>query len=969
MKKIKKSSLYKTLFLLVTFLFSLGLTQKNNPRGLVIQHGNIYYLANTVVVKFRASIPPGKDQSAGMFKQPDFTSQLNAALGKYKFYSTQSIFGEKSSGANIGMNRIYTVKYDDNADPAVVASKIKHLNGVEWAEPKFLRKPAVIPKNISITPNDQYYSQQYNLAKIDAAAAWNISTGSPNIIIGIVDTGVDWSHPDLYGNIWHNPNWQNDTNFLGDSIGWDFGGNGDANLNPTPDNNPMEDVPAHGTFVAGIASAVTNNGIGVAGIGYNCKIMAVKVSQGNITSNKEPLIVYGFEGIKYAVDHGAKVINCSWGGGGYSEAEQETINYAISKGALVVAAAGNDNSNELFYPASYKGVLSVGATDETDTKSFYSNYGPNIDVMAPGDNITSTWQPDTYLTPGSGTSFASPLAAGLAGLAFSVFPNYSPLQIAQQIRVNTDNIDTQNGGYYHQLGSGRINAFKTLADTNSQAIRADDIQFFDNAPGDNNNGVLEPGETISIGIKFKNYLKPVNGVTVTLQSFNSYSTVVNSSFTITQMGTLDTIDNSSATFTVKLDSTLPENYKLQFNLNFSGGSYKDFQMFDMLVNPSYATQSGGNVALTITSKGASGFNDYPTNIEGDGFSFQGGGSLMFEGALMLGTSAKQISDEARDSIAQGQNQDTAFTNVQPLSLLTSNSGYREGTTIFNDNGALNKLGVTIKLRSYTFINPPDNDYIILRYSIINNNNTNISNLYTGVFFDWDLTSGGDSDYTAYDTAGNLGYANHTNSSQNKWVATALISSNNYGYWGILNSGGDGGFQIYDGFSFSEKWQALSSRIGKPKAGPGDISEVTSGGPFNISAHDTIDVAFAVAGGYNINDLRTAVEKARLKYRSILTGINNDNNNVPLTFNLSQNYPNPFNPSTTINFQLAKSGHVSLKVYDILGNQVADLVEEDKPAGNYSVQFFAGSKRLSSGIYFYRLVTPGFVDTKKMVYLK
>lgn len=966
MKKSKRYRFHKFLFLLFAFALSLGLTQNSNLNSQVIKHGNIYYLSNTLIVKLREPAPSGSQQTTGMHKLPEFASQLNSAFGKYKFYSTQSAFSEKSTGTKFGLNRIYIVKYDDNADPAAVASKIKKLSNVEWAEPQYIRKLAAVPKNTSsFTPNDPYYYQQYNLAKIDAPDAWSISKGNPNVIIAIVDDGVDWSHPDLYGNIWHNPNWQTDAAFPGDSIGWDFGG-----ATGTPDNNPMEDVPAHGTFVAGIASAVTNNNLGISGIGFNCKIMAVKVSEGDITSNNEPLIVYGFQGIQYAVDHGAKVINCSWGGGGYSQAEQDVINYAISKGVLVVAAAGNDAVNESFYPAAYKGVLSVGATDANDVISYYSNYGPNVDVMAPGNNISSTWQPNTYLLPGGdGTSFASPLAAGLAGLVVSRFPNYNPLQVAQQIRVNSDIIDTlsANAAYYHQMGYGRINAYKALADSNSQAIRADDIQFFDNAPGDNNNGILEPGETISILIKFKNYLSPVNNINVVLQNYNSYSTLENSNFTITHLGTMDSLDNSTAMFTVKLDSTLPANYLLQFNLNFTGGTYKDFQMFDMLVNPSYATQSGNNVALTITSKGALGYNDYASNIEGDGFEFQGGGSLMFEGALMLGTSATQISDEARDS-NQGQNQDTAFQTVQSFSLLKSNDGYEEGTTIFNDNGAMaNKLGVTIKLRTYSFTNPPDNNYIILRYSIVNNNNYAISNLYAGLYFDWDLTSGGDSDYTAYDTVGNLGYAYHGNSSQNKWVSTALISSKNYGFWGILNPGGDNGFQVYDGFSYAEKWQALSSGIGKPNAGPGDISEVTSGGPFKIGAHDTIDVAFAVAGGYSSNDLRSAISRARIQFADINSLGNVTNPIIPTTFTLYQNYPNPFNPSTTIRFDVAKSGHVSLKIYDVLGNQVADLIEEEKTAGKYSVNFLG--RNLASGVYFYRLVTPSFSDTKKMVLLK
>ena len=151
---------------------------------------------------------------------------------------------------------------------------------------------------------------------------------------------MDWPHPDLYANIWHNwkeinNNWAGDP-YAYDSIGWDFGGGGDAEENATPDNNPIEDVPVHGTLVAGTADAVTNNGIGVAGIGYKCKIMAVKVSQANLidSSTGDPYIVYGAEGIQYAAENGAKVINCSWGGYGYSNAEQAALIYAQNNGAL-----------------------------------------------------------------------------------------------------------------------------------------------------------------------------------------------------------------------------------------------------------------------------------------------------------------------------------------------------------------------------------------------------------------------------------------------------------------------------------------------------------------------------------------------------------------------------------------------------------------------------------------------------------
>ncbi len=945
----------------VIFFFSLGfkyqpgLSTSQANSQIVIHNGNLFYLANTVVVKLKSQ------QFGGLLKAQNITTQLNQYFGQFKFSNAKEMFGTSSTETAFGLNRIMLIKYNSNDDPLYVASKIKELNNVEWAEPKFVRHSAFVP-------NDPSYSSQYNLAIIKAAQAWDISKGDTNVVIGIVDTGVDWPHPDLYANIWHNPHWQTDVNFPGDSIGWDFGGAGSGS-NPTPDNNPIEDNPYHGSFVAGVASAVTNNGIGISGIGYNCKIMAVKVAQGNQvdpTSNA-PYIIFGFEGIKYAADNGAKVINCSWGGGGFSNAEQEIINYAMSKGALVVAAAGNDGVSESFYPASYKGVLSVAATDQNDLKASFSNYGENIDLCAPGVSILSTWQPNAYDANGAGTSFSSPLAAGLAALVFSHFPNFTPAQVAEQIRVNCDNIDSlaPNSSYHYLLGGGRINAYKALVNSNSESVRAADIQFSDAAPGGNGNGVFEPGETISIKVKFINYLRSINNLSVTLNSMNSYSAIINSAFNKSNVAELDSFDNSASQFTIKLSNSLPFDATLQFRLDYSDGSYSDFQLFSIPVNPSFMTQTNNALSLTIGSKGNFGFNDYPTNLQGNGFEFMNGNNMLFEGALIIGNSSSTIEDAARGS---DQNfEDTSFSIIQPFKIqIPGRDADQEGSAVLNDNNAgSSKLGITTTLHSFTFSNPPNNNFIILKYSMTNNSSSTISNFYAGLFFDWDLIDG-QNDSTAFDNTGSFGYAVHTAAGFDTMVATALISSTNYGYWGVMNDGSDGSWGIYNGFTPAEKWQAISSGIGKQKAGSGDISEITSGGPYTIASGQTMDVAFAVAAGNSLTDLRNAISNARLKYQSIPTGIEN-NNQIPLTYSLMQNYPNPFNPSTVIKYQIAKEGHVTLKIYDVLGREVEKLVDEEKPAGNYFVSFNASL--LSSGVYFYKITLGNYSDTRKMVLMK
>ena len=695
--------------------------------------------------------------------------------------SSKGIFTSGRVEKDTGLEKISIVKYSSDTDPQILASKIKNFKQVEWAEPKF-----VYP--VEFVPNDPFYSSQYALTKIKAPEAWNLSTGDTSIVIAIIDTGVDWDHPDLAANIWRN--WDeipgngidDDLNgFVDDVRGWDFGG-----LSGNPDNDPMEDRPDHGTHVAGDASAVTDNSIGVASIGFKSKIMAVKTNRDDLRNqNGLALIAYGYEGIKYAADNGAKIINCSWGGGGYSLLGQEVINYATSLGALVVAAAGNNNSSVSFYPASYNNVLSVGATDGSDLKASFSNYGSSVDVSAPGVSIYSTWQNDTY-TSGAGTSFSSPIVAGLAALVKSKFPLFTPNQVAEQIRTNCDDINTINPGFTNQLGKGRVNALKSLSNTSSKSVRVVDVKFSDELPGGNGDGVLQPGEIIKVRCTFINYLSSTANLGIYLESSNNYSTIVTGSFNVGVTSTLDIFTNAFNEFTFQLSQNVPQNETLNFNISFLDDPYQDFQIVQVLANPTYATQAGNDVALTITSKGTLAFNDYPINLQGAGFKYLDGLNHLFEGALMLATSSGQVSDCARGSDQSSQNND--FTTIQPFVLKSPGTfADLEGTFIINDNGAgSNKIGIQTKLNSFSFSDLENQNYILLRYDLTNSTSTTINNLYVGLFLDWDIADGSD-DFTTYDMLGNFGYAYHVGGNPNTWVASALVSSSNYGFWAINNA--------------------------------------------------------------------------------------------------------------------------------------------------------------------------------------
>ncbi|MBK7867798.1 MAG: S8 family serine peptidase [Ignavibacteriales bacterium] len=386
-------------------------------------------------------------------------------------------------------------------------------------------------------------------------------SGSSSIIVGIDDTGVDWDHPDLNANVWINPgeienNGIDDDNngYIDDFRGWDFGGS-----NGTPDNNPMEDQPDHGTHVAGCASAVTNNGIGVAGIGFNTKVMAVKTSRNDQRdpSSGSPYIVYGYEGLLYSAQNGAKVINCSWGGSGFSMLGQTIVDEVTTLGSVVVAAAGNESLRDPFYPAAYTHVLAVASTTSNDTRSGFSNFGNYVDVAAPGSSIYNTWQNNTYASL-SGTSMASPITAGLVALTMAQFPNLTSIQAAEKVRVACDNIDNLNPSYVGLLGKGRINALKSLQNTDFKSVRATEIVFSDAVTG-NNDGIFQPGETITVFFRGKNHLNATSNLSATLVSKTAHATVgANPTATIGAVQSGSQFDNTNSLFQFTISNTAPE---------------------------------------------------------------------------------------------------------------------------------------------------------------------------------------------------------------------------------------------------------------------------------------------------------------------------------------------------------------------------------------------------------------------------
>jgi subtilisin family serine protease len=336
-----------------------------------------------------------------------------------------------------------------------------------------------------ITPNDPGWANQWGPAKIEAPVAWSVVTGTSDIVVAVVDTGIQLAHQDLVGNLWTNPGEAPDNGSdddgngkVDDFWGWHFyhkwAWDGEKYTYLPWEDNHVADDHGHGTHVAGIAGARINNGVGVAGMAGGSRLLTVKV-----------LDQYGngwysdvAQGIVYAVDNGAQVINLSLGGTPSSETLQAAVDYARAHGVLVVAATGNDGGAVL-YPAACEHVLSVAATDQSDSRPSFSNHGPQVDVAAPGVGIYSTWPwVGGYFTK-SGTSMAAPHVSGLAALIRSARPD---LAMAQVTRIITTTAADVNGGdlpgWDEYLGWGRIEAGQAL----SAAIRAGSLHLTASRP-------------------------------------------------------------------------------------------------------------------------------------------------------------------------------------------------------------------------------------------------------------------------------------------------------------------------------------------------------------------------------------------------------------------------------------------------------------------------------------------------------
>ncbi|MGC9347230.1 MAG: S8 family serine peptidase [Anaerolineae bacterium] len=428
---------------------------------------------------------------AGAYKAGTVLLGLQPGVRRASLNATLKRLGATAEGAIYGSD-VQILRVPKGRELAVSAALAKNPD-VRFAEPDYVYQAFV-------TPDDPYFlSHQWGHLKIRSEAAWDVTTGSSDLVIAILDSGVDETHPELQSKLVP----------------------GHSFLDGAEDSTP-HDLHGHGTHVAGIAAAITNNGTGIAGMSWGAKIMPVRVLDADGSGFTSDIAA----GINWARENGADIINLSLGGDDGSAALQQAIDAAYAEGIFIVAAMGNDGDAGVKYPAASEHVMAVAATTQTDLRASYSNYGPHCDIAAPGGFMEGYHDPrgiyslmptyDVTLTTEKsyfknydylyGTSQAAPFVAGLAALIWSTDASLTPDEI--QIRIQDAAVDLGTPGWDQYFGHGRIDAEAAL---DGVLIPAPTLLAIENADNDGDFWVRWTDVSIATGYRLEEDTDPAFG--------------------------------------------------------------------------------------------------------------------------------------------------------------------------------------------------------------------------------------------------------------------------------------------------------------------------------------------------------------------------------------------------------------------------------------------------------------------------
>ncbi len=871
------------------------------PKNASYARGRVLVKANSAYKDEIAQLSSGG--SSATVKNVPLRSIIPAVKPQLDRFGAAGV-GARAQKQTIDISRYYAITFDQSLDVEGYINQLYATGYFEIVEPDYKYKT-------DFTPNDPGVALQYYLNLIKAYDAWDITQGDTSVVIAIVDTGGNLTHEDIAPKLYRNwkeypPNGIDDDSngFIDDYQGWDFIGADTLNLykaNYDPaidgDNNPSiveGGEISHGTMVAGCAGAATNNGKGMAGVGYKTQLMFTKQSADNqLTTDGSEYNVYA--GMLYAANllHGQGrrgIINCSFGGSGQSQIIQDYINHIVlDLNCLIVAAAGNSHSTSPSYPAAYDNVLSAAATDQNDKKASFTNYGTTVDISAPGVGIYTAQFDDDYTTV-DGTSFSSPITSGAAALVWAKNPTFTAVQVGEQLRVSADGtaLYTANPSFVNKLGKGRLDIKRALT-LELPSIRASNPKLI------NQNGFAPvPGDKAFLSFNFTNYLQSTSaGIQISITSSSTAVTISTGTIAPGIIAGGSTISNQLTPFQLAIASTAPQNTEVDLLITYSDGGYTDYQYVSFFVNPSFIDVNSNQINTTVTGIGRIGFQDTQdaTRTQGSGFIFNQN-PLLYEMGLIMGTSPTNLYNNVRG--INGNFDEDFSSTIQIKQIVPGVRSYSEIFGEFSNSTTAAQQAVVVDYRSLVWKDSPYDKFVIMEYQVKNTTANTLNNFYFGIFSDWDITTDGANDAAAWDNSNKLGYVYAAQTSAKPYAGIQLLTGAP-AYYAIDNDSTSTSipFGLYSKFTDTEKYTTISAAIGSGRerlqAGVlsptgNDVSHVVSAGPLTIAAGQTITLAFALHAAANLSDLQTSAKYADSVYNYTLKAVKPIGDSVAVCYN-------------------------------------------------------------------------------------
>jgi hypothetical protein len=842
--------------------------------------------------------------------------------------------------------------------------RLRASASVERVEPAYIHR-------ITAVPDDPLLGVQAHLQLLDAFAAYDLVKGEQGeVVLGIVDGGSEWDHEDLAANVYRRAGEipdngiDDDTNgFVDDVLGWDFpAGDGDPTASVNTPSNAI-----HGTHIAGIVAGVSDNGVGLAGLSWNAKVLLVNA--GAEDPEDDHFILHGYEGLMYVALNGARIINASWGrsSGRWSDFEFDVVSAIDALDVLVIAAAGNGVEFQPFYPAYYPSVLSVTRVGLDWKHPWSANHDDWIEISAPG-SIWSTAANGKYQVL-IGTSQSAAAVTGVGALVLTQHPEYTASQLREHLRWTARDLSALNPEYDGLIGSGSVDPVAALT-AQPSALRITD---FSTSP-------LAGAGSGAIEVRFQlhNEILPTSSAVIHLESDHPDIVLQH---TLLQTGSLaagQTLDvRRGLSFSIAEGAPYGEIAVLV--LRIDNGERKLTQAFYVEPRPLHMNLESPVLRMTQTANGRLGYTQplRPRDQGGVGLRRAKGPSRIQTGSLLVAVGSDYVADALLELSTPSNLRDFRPTAEAALFSLEGGVSARSVHSRYEDSGSSSPRGLQISQSSWAFDDPARADFLLSRYTV-SSASRDLEAVRIGVLCDTELNTLG------FEEADEIRYL-----PQHQLLIASGNGPEKLGI-GIVEAPGSPGWNwlhdlrpessaertyLYDPGDFehtpsdADLVGLLSVSAGAEASQIGRVAAVLSAGPFDLALGEQRAFVIAYALADSELELIDAMRRAREAYAFMEEGFSAEE---PRQLRLLGAVPNPFNPSTEIRFALPREGPVELDIYDLRGQLVLRLHRGSLGPGYHRIPWKGVDERgrsVASGVYFVSLRSSQESDSQRLTLIR